>query len=144
MIKCCRSPLPLEVLEETARSLDLLFPFWETRTIDFLAKERQDFHEQGPFAVNRALSLSDFDHWRDRLLELHEEVFLSPPVSWAQLLRDRRSPQQFWTFWIALAVLILTFSSTVASIVQAWASLQAFYAMNGSIADKDVKMSHQG
>ncbi|KAI4094400.1 MAG: hypothetical protein L6R37_007250 [Teloschistes peruensis] len=120
-----RLPLPVKILQETILSLDLLFPFWDSRTITLLAKEKQDFHEYGPFEATRRLTLLDFDHWRDRLLELHEEIFQSPPVSWAQLWRDRRSPQQFWTFWIAIIILILTSFSTVATIIQAWASLKA-------------------
>ena len=117
--------VPLNVLEESKLSLDLLFPFWDSRTIKLLAKEKQNFHEYGPFESTRILTLLDFDHWRDRLLELHEEVFLAPPVSWAQLWSDRRNPQQFWTFWIALMILLLTVTSTVATIVQAWASTKA-------------------
>lgn len=120
-----RALLPLTVLEETKLSLDLLFPFWDNRTITLLENEKQNFHELGSFEKTRTLTLTDFDHWRDRLLELHEEVFLSPPISLAQLWRDRRSPQQFWTFWIAIMILILTVVSTVASIIQTWASLKA-------------------
>lgn len=120
-----RAPIPLEVLKETKLSLDLLFPFWESRTVALLAKEKQDFHEHGPFEATRTLTLSDFDYRRDRLLDLHEEIFQAPPVSWAQLWRDRRNPQQFWTFWIAMVILILTVVATVAAIIQAWASLKA-------------------
>ena len=121
----CRLLLPFEVLKETKLSLDLLFPFWDNRTVAFLESEKQTFHEHGPFEVIRTLTLSDFDHWRDRLLELHEEIFQSPPVSWAQLWRDRRNPQQFWTFWVAIMILLLTVMSTVATIIQAWASVKA-------------------
>lgn len=120
-----RSLLPLTVLEETKLTLDLLFPFWDNRTVALLEDEKQNFHEYGSFEATRTLTLMDFDHWQDRLLELHEEIFLSPPISWAQLWRDRRSPQQFWTFWIAIMILVLTVFSTVATIIQAWASLKA-------------------
>lgn len=113
------------MLEEIKLSLDLLFPFWDDRTVTLLMNEKQNFHEYGSFEATRTLALMDFDHLRDRLLELHEEIFLSPPISWAQLWRDRRSPQQFWTFWIAIMILILTVFSTVATIIQAWASLKA-------------------
>lgn len=71
-----------------------------------------------------SLALTDFDHWRDRLLELRETLD-APPISWAQLWRDRRNPQQFWTFWIALFILILTIMSFVVSAIQAWASVEA-------------------
>ncbi|KAL8653592.1 MAG: hypothetical protein Q9226_003786 [Calogaya cf. arnoldii] len=118
-------PIPYQVLIETKMSLDLLFPFWDDRTTALLAEEKQDFNDYGPFRAGGSLMLSDFDHWRDRLLELHEEIFQSPPVSWAQLWRDRRNPQQYWTFWVALMILVLTLLSTVTTIVQAWASLKA-------------------
>lgn len=120
-----RPLLPLNILEETKLSLDLLFPFWDDRTVVLLRNEKQNFHEYGSFEATRTLTMMDFDHWRDRLVELHEEIFLSPPISWAQLWRDRRSPQQFWTFWIAIMILVLTVFSTVATIIQAWASLKA-------------------
>lgn len=122
-----RLPIPYKLLTETVASLDLLFPFWDDQTMRLLAKEKQDFHVQGPFTSSRSLMLSDFDYWRDRLLELYEEVFQSPPVSWAQLWRDRRNPQQYWTFWVALMILILTLLSTVATFLQAWASIQALH-----------------
>jgi hypothetical protein len=121
--------IPLQVLIETKLSLDLLFPFWDNRTVAFLKKERQTFHQDGPFTGTKALNLLAFDHWRDRLLELHEEIFQSPPVSWAQLWRDRRNPQQFWTFWVALMILLLTIASTAATIIQAWASVKAVNAL---------------
>jgi hypothetical protein len=125
LINPFRLLIPFEVLNETKLSLDLLFPFWDSRTVTLLEKEKQTFHEYGPFEVTKTLTLLDFDHWRDRLLELHEEIFQSPPVSWAQLWRDRRNPQQFWTFWVALMILLLTVLSTAATIVQAWASVKA-------------------
>jgi hypothetical protein len=112
------------VLKETRLSLDLLFPFWDDQTVKLLEKEKQTFHEYGPFEATKTLTLLDFDHWRDRLLEIHEEIFESPPVSWAQLWRDRRNPQQFWTFWVALMILLLTIVSTAATVLQAWASVK--------------------
>ena len=127
---CSNSPrttIPSTVLSETIRSLDLLFPFWDERTHKLLEREGQTFHQVGPFGDHRALNLCEFEHWRDRLSELYEEIFQSPPVSWAQLWTDRRNPQQFWTFWIALVILALTAVSSICSIVQAWASVKALY-----------------
>lgn len=122
----CRTTIPQTVLSETIRSLDLLFPFWDERTHKLLEREGQTFHQVGPFDDYRALNLCEYDHWRDRLSELYE-IFQSPPVSWAQLWTDRRNPQQFWTFWIALIILALTVVSTICSIVQAWASVLALH-----------------
>ena len=113
------------MLRETLLSLDLLFPIWDHATLRLLEDHKQSFHENGPFLVQSStLTLGDFDYWRDRLLELRE-VLDAPPVSWAQLYRDRRNPQQFWTFWIALFILALTLLSSIASFVQAWASVKA-------------------
>jgi hypothetical protein len=125
LINPARPPISCKVLNETKLSLDLLFPFWDSGTVALLEKDKQNFHEYGPFEVTKALTLLDFGHWRDRLLELQEEIFQSPPVSWAQLWRDRRNPQQFWTFWVALMILLLTMLSTAATAVQAWASVRA-------------------
>jgi hypothetical protein len=114
------------VLRETVRSLDLLFPPWDERTEVLLLKEKMTFHRPiEPNASSRTLNLREFVHWRERLLELYDEVFLSPPTSWSQLWADRRSPQQWLTFWLALAIAVFTVISTIATIVQTWASLRS-------------------
>jgi hypothetical protein len=124
LILLIRSGLPREVLVETIHSLNLLFPHWDATTDRLLGEHDQDFHRLGPYDGPPTLNLMEFNHWRDRLLELYDVVFQSPPVSWKQLWRDRRSPQQFWTFWIALVILVLTLISTIASIMQACASFR--------------------
>jgi hypothetical protein len=124
LILATRACLPTELLVETIQSLNLLFPHWDATTIRLLEKHGQDFHRSGPYDGPPTLNIMEFNHWRDRLLEVYDVVFQSPPVSWKQLWRDRRNPQQFWTFWIALLILALTLISTVASIMQACASLQ--------------------
>jgi hypothetical protein len=63
----------------------------------------------------------DFDHWRNRPLELHH-MFHSPPVGWSQIWADRRNPLQWYTFWLAIVILVLTLIfgiiSSVTSIMQ--------------------------
>lgn len=72
------------MLKETILSLYLLFPHWDERTEKFLLKEGITFHHlTDPTVGSRSLNLRDFVHWRERLLELYEEIFLSPPASWA-------------------------------------------------------------
>ena len=117
--------IPETVLTETIQSLDLLFPHWDFRTNKLLKKHSQSFHQIGPFPSSRKLNLCEFEHWRDRLAELYEEVYCYPPASWAQLWADRRNPQQWYTFWIALLILLLTIMSTLVGIVQAWASVRS-------------------
>ena len=79
------------------------------------------FHLNPPFEDSRPRHLADFDHWRNRLLELHQ-IFHSPPVGWTQIWADRRNPLQWYTFWIAIVILVLTvvfgIISTVTGILQ--------------------------
>ena len=117
--------IPEPLIEETLETLDLLFPFGDGKTIKFLSQNQQSIHEEGPFSSTRTLDLNDFTYWRDRLRELHEEIFHSPPERWLQLWLDRRNPQQWLTLWIAFVVFLLTIISTAASIVQAWAAVKA-------------------
>jgi hypothetical protein len=111
--------LPRTVLHETIMSLNLLFPHWDHASNALLELHKQNFHRHEPYDGPRTLNLMEFDHWRDRLLELKDVVFTSPPASIRQLFMDRRNPQQFWTFWIAIIILFLTVVSTVASVYQA-------------------------
>lgn len=104
-------------------TLNLLFPYGDAQTENFLQKLKMDFHHVAPF--ERSLYLHNFNHWADRLLELHAEIYHAPPVSWSQLWADRRNPQQWFTFWIAFFILLLTLISTVATVVQAWAAVYA-------------------
>jgi hypothetical protein len=113
------------MLTETIRTLNLLFPQWDPETDHLLKQHGQTFHDLPPFDGPHTLNLHEFDYWRYQLLELHEDIYRSPPVSWAQLWLDRRNPQQWYTFWIALIILMLTLVSCIASLVQAWASLKA-------------------
>jgi hypothetical protein len=119
------------VLNEAIRTLNLLFPISDPATDKVLMKHPQKirFHLDEPYGGQRSLNVFDYNVWRDRLLELYEDVYQSPPASWAQLWKDDRNPQQFWTFWIALVILLLTIASTVASIAQAIFAALAYYGI---------------
>ena len=109
-------PIPAELLDETSRTLDLLFPSWDRNTKRMMKKLNLDFHRV--YHRDRSLDLRDYPFWRDRVLELYEDVYLAPPEGCAQLWYDRRDPQKFWTFWVALVVLLLTVLSTIATLLQ--------------------------
>ena len=131
MLMTADSPIiPKEVLNEAVRTLNLLFPISDPATEKVLMKHypRIRFHVDEPYEGPRSLNVFDYDVWRDRLLELYEDVYQSPPASWAQLWKDDRNPQQFWTFWIALFILFLTIVSTFASIAQTVYSALAYYS----------------
>ncbi|PVH69855.1 hypothetical protein DL98DRAFT_505209 [Cadophora sp. DSE1049] len=124
-----RSPIPLSVLKETILSLNLLFPHWDSQTANFMLQHHQTFHLEGPFDATRPLSTTDFDHWRNRMLDLYQ-LFHSPPIGWTQLWADRRNPQQWYTFWLAIVILILTvifgFISSATSVMQTYYAREAW------------------
>ena len=49
-----------------------------------------------------------FSHWRDRLRDLKEAFDCREPPGPKYVWRDRSKPVQWWTFWIAVFILILT------------------------------------
>lgn len=123
-----RRIFPEGLLRETILTLNLLFPPWDPSTNNLLKRHGQRFHEQEPLDEPGRLSLQEFSYWRDRLLDLYEIVFLAPPDGWRQLWADRRNRVQWYTFWIALVVLILSVVSCVASILQTWATLKSLFS----------------
>ncbi len=122
--------IPKDVLREAIETLNLLFPVYDPATEKLLMNQQQKipFHAEAPVGGPRGLNIFEYNVWRDRLLELYENVYLSPPASVAQLWKDRRNPQQFWTFWIALLILALTIVSTLATIMQTVYSVLGYYA----------------
>ncbi|KAH9208022.1 hypothetical protein DL95DRAFT_270646, partial [Leptodontidium sp. 2 PMI_412] len=112
--------LPCALLRETITTLNLLFPHWDPATQHLLYSHNQTFRSIPPFEGPKRSSLREFTIWGERLLELYEEVYLSPPDNWRQLWIDRRNPHQWWTSWIAVVAFALSLVSCVASTIQAW------------------------
>lgn len=116
--------IPNDVIDETILSLRLLFPDWDPQTSKFLNKinlpilvEEHQYPER--------LYLSDFYYWRDRLSELCFE-YQSPPSSWREIWKDRRNRLQWYTFWLAVAIFILTIVFGLISSITA--CMQTVYA----------------
>jgi hypothetical protein len=62
-----------------------------------------------------SLDLGDFTYWRARLVNLYD-AFNAPPFGFYQMWHDRRNPMQWWTFWLAGFILILsTFFGIISS-----------------------------
>ncbi|KAF4446969.1 hypothetical protein F53441_9440 [Fusarium austroafricanum] len=124
----CPFPIPLEVIQETITSLELLFPRYNIPTNRFLKAHNESlylFRVRNPGDVrDRAGSkvrLKEFVFYHDRLIELAQE-FINPPKSWNTIFKDYRNPIQYWTFWIGLVI----FAATVVSVVLA--GVQVYYA----------------
>ena len=92
--------IPKDLIDETVKSLDLLFPFQEEKTQVF-------YRPDSSYSQPRATDFSEFRYWRKRLLEL-DGIFKQAPRNFYQMLVDRRNPLQWWTFWIAVTLLLLT------------------------------------
>ena len=108
LLNCVSNKIfPVEMLEETVRTLDLLFPFGDSKTRAFLESRRQPFHRTTPSFAPRTLDFGDFEYWRNRLVILHD-AFNAPPSGFYQLWHDRRNPMQWWTFWLAALIAVLT------------------------------------
>ena len=99
--------LPKDLVSETIRTLDLLFPFGKESTQKYLDETSQSFHRTSSRNLSRATHFGEFQFWGKRLMELHE-VFNEAPRSILQMWYDRRNPIQWWTFWLAAFIALLT------------------------------------
>jgi hypothetical protein len=116
--------IPDAVIAETILSLRLLFPDWDPQSSKLLP-HIEKYEYGGGLNFPDCVCLSDFHFWRDRLSELCFE-YESPPVSWRQIWTDRRNKLQWYTFWLAFTILILTVIFGMISSVTA--CLQTIYA----------------
>jgi hypothetical protein len=108
--KSSRTVLPLDLVQETIDTLNLLFPISDGPTKALLLRDGQPFFELGNCGRDLNLDLGHYNYWRDRLIVIME-VFNEPPRQWKQLMCDRRNKMNFATFWIAVLVLVLTIVS---------------------------------
>ncbi|KAJ4377208.1 hypothetical protein N0V83_000031 [Neocucurbitaria cava] len=89
------------VLDEAIRTLDLLFPFGDLKTAEFLKAERVHFHSMPPSEFSQPINLAEFTYWRNNLSQLLR-LLNGPPETIAQTLLDRRNLSQFATLWVAI------------------------------------------
>ncbi|CAN9444133.1 unnamed protein product [Alternaria alternata] len=128
---------PKNLISETLRTLDLLFPRRDTDTQRWLRSQRsQDNDSIHPDLSlhNRNVLMStdrraaNFVYWRDELMSLKERFDQPKPTSISQFWYDRRNRPQWYTFWIAVSVLCLTvFFGLVQSIEGALQVYKAYH-----------------
>ncbi|KAI1154998.1 hypothetical protein F4825DRAFT_409257 [Nemania diffusa] len=103
--------IPRAVLEEAIDTLNLLFPLNDRFTTTLLAQHGKDFQGLGYCSRPRdqCLDLGKFDIWKDRIAEL-VEIMHEEPKGFKQLAleKDGRNFLPFVTFWVAIAVAILS------------------------------------
>lgn len=119
--------LPVAVLGEALDTLNLLFPFGDPSTQQFLAQYNENtFSTLGSCGRERILDLSHFKYWRHEL-EALLDIYNSPPRTWKQLALDRRNKLEWSAFWVTMMVAFLTLVSIPCSIIQAVYSVKAYH-----------------
>ncbi|KAJ2979998.1 hypothetical protein NUW58_g7060 [Xylaria curta] len=103
--------IPRSILEEAIDTLNLLFPLNDRLTTTFLAQNGKDFQGLGYCSRPRdlCLDLGRFNIWRDRIAEL-VEIMNEEPKGFKQLALEKngRNFLPFVTFWVAIAVALLS------------------------------------
>lgn len=127
-----RNVLPKDFVAETLRTLDLLFPFGEEDTRKYLDQTGQTFYRTSSRDLSRATDFGEFRYWHKRLMVLHG-VFNQAPRSILQLWYDRRNPLQWWTFWLAALIAVLTI---VFGVISSYTGFQQL-----AIAEKAYQLS---
>lgn len=129
-----KSLLPDGVAQETLETLKLLFPKSDPETKKWFLKEA------APVEVdNRAMQcgqlgsdrrkIENFKFWRDRLVTLKQVFDEAQPKTISQWWNDGRNGVQWYTFWVAVMVLVLTilfgFIQSIEGALQVYASFKA-------------------
>ena len=131
--------LPEDLAEETIRTISLLMPPVLGEPNPWFRQQQQKHKIDAEAGnCNRLNSsqrqIQNFAYWRDRLVLLKRTFDDAEPRNLSQLWWDDRKKTQWFTFWVAVLVFILTLFfgivQSVASIVQAWASVQSLRAQS--------------
>ncbi|KAH7064189.1 hypothetical protein BKA63DRAFT_427917 [Paraphoma chrysanthemicola] len=125
------SIFPTGLKEETIRTLALLFPQHDRSTRKWLNKQSTKFDNMllrcDPMRLEDR-QIETFHFWHDRLVMLKQAFDQSRPATMSQWWFDRRNGVQWYTFWVAVLVLILTiFFGMVQSIEGALQVYKAYH-----------------
>lgn len=108
-----RSFIPTDVVQETLRTLALLFPQSDRASREWLKQvQAREALDPGILACGglrtELRSIEAFHYWQDRLSVLKQVFDDSEPKTIKQWWCDRRKRVQWYTFWVAILVLLLT------------------------------------
>ncbi|KAL8993911.1 MAG: hypothetical protein Q9169_005985 [Polycauliona sp. 2 TL-2023] len=132
------SRMPMRNLaNETIRTIALLIPPTLGAASPWFKQQQQKHRLDSEAGVCDRLNSSErqidkFHFWRERLVLLKRTYDDAEPKSLSQLWWDDRKKTQWFTFWVAVLVFIMTVFfgvvQSVASIIQAWASVKSLRA----------------
>ncbi|KAL8715187.1 MAG: hypothetical protein Q9220_001145 [cf. Caloplaca sp. 1 TL-2023] len=126
-----------QLMSETIRTIALLVPPSLGEASPWFRREQRRHQLDAQAGRCDRLNSSDrqidnFYFWRERLVLLKRTYDEAEPNSLSQLWWDDRRKTQWFTFWVAVLVFIMTvffgILQSAASIVQAWASVKALKA----------------
>ena len=133
--------LPKDLVDETIRSISLLIPPVFGEPNPWFQQQRRKSQEKGQIDAQAGIcerlnsaerQIGKFNYWRDRLVLLKRTFDDAEPRNISQLWWDDRKKTQWFTFWVAVLVFVMTvffgIVQSVAGIVQAWASVQSLNA----------------
>ena len=124
---------PNGLAEETLRTLSIMFPQHDKQTRKWLKRHPESYRIDKTLPKCDPLRLDDrqiekFRFWHDRLIILKQAFDQSRPATISQWWYDRRNGVQWYTFWVAVVVLLLTiFFGIVQSIEGALQVYKAFH-----------------
>jgi hypothetical protein len=104
---------PNGFIDETLRTLSLLLPRSDPETRKWFQKLSKASNLDSRASQCDSVRMADrhidrFHFWRDRLVILKEMFDESEPKNLTQRWSDRRNGVQWYTFWVAIVVLMLT------------------------------------
>jgi hypothetical protein len=113
----CSEILPSDLLKETLLTLALLLPRanakcrrWYSKVAEEMRQHNKELDAAGTDQRlgQRGHEVIEYEYWNDRLAMIMDAFDKSEPKGISQLVVDRRKPLQWYTFWIAVIVLLLT------------------------------------
>ncbi|KAH8598463.1 hypothetical protein B0O99DRAFT_591746 [Bisporella sp. PMI_857] len=113
-LKCQQSQIfPDGLIQETLNTLALLFPSSDKDTEQWFARLPDSVQLDGKVIKCGQLraqkrQIKNFKFWHDRLVILKQVFDQSRPATLKQWWCDRRNGVQWYTFWVAILVLLLT------------------------------------
>jgi len=107
------SIFPSGFIEETLRTISLLFPQYDKKSRRWFEAQQAKFGLDSKACTSRNLTteerqIENFVFWHDRLGILKQVFDEAEPSTLAQWWCDRRRRVQWYTFWVAAIVLTLT------------------------------------
>jgi hypothetical protein len=108
-----RSILPFDFIQETKETLAMILPKSDKDTRKWFFK-LQTNNRLDPGAIrcpsvgSDAYRIGHYKYWRSRMAELKSAYDGHQPKTPIQVWRDNRHVVQWWAFWLAALVLVLT------------------------------------